>query len=227
MKASIRYVEQKFDEFNRQMFGGKLPKLPVRMSDAVTFLGMCVAKVRNLPDGRRQHHDFELRVSLRHDIPERDLEDVIIHEMIHYFIMYNELNDTAPHGELFKAMMRSINRTYGRNITISRRSTPEERTRTVEGKRKWHVIASIRFRNGKHGVKVLPRVVPKIIDYYRQVMRADEIAAVELFLHDNPFFNRYPTSAALRVHEIDASLLRENLAGAHTLSVEDGKLIQR
>lgn len=226
MKASIRYVKKKFDEFNRLMFGGKLPKLPVRMSDAVTFLGMCVAKVRTLPDGRRQHHDFELRVSLRHDIPEHDLEDVIIHEMIHYFIMYNELADTAPHGELFKAMMRSINRTYGRNITVSRRSTPEERTRTVEGKRKWHVIASIRFRNGKQGVKVLPRVVPKIIDYYNQVMRADEIAGVELFLHDNPFFNRYPTSAALRVHEIDAVLLRENLAGAHTLSVENGKLIQ-
>ncbi|MDE6682478.1 MAG: SprT-like domain-containing protein [Muribaculaceae bacterium] len=226
MKATIRYVEQKFDEFNRLMFGGKLPKLPVRMSDAVTFLGMCVAKVRTLPDGRRQHHDFELRVSLRHDIPERDLEDVIIHEMIHYFIMYNELNDTAPHGELFKAMMRSINRTYGRNITISRRSTPEERTRTVEGKRQWHVIASISFLNGKKGVKVLPRVVPKIIDYYRQVSSAPEIARVELFLHDNPFFNRYPTSAALRVHEIDTSLLHENLAGAHTLTVKNGKLIQ-
>lgn len=226
MKATIRYVEQKFDEFNRLMFGSKLPKLPVRMSDAATFLGMCVAKVRTLPDGRRQHYDFELRVSLRHDIPERDLEDVIIHEMIHYFIMYNELSDTSPHGELFKAMMRSINRTYGRNITISRRSTPEERTRTLESKRKWHVIAAIRFRNGKHGVKVLPRVVPKIIDYYRQVSAAAEIAGVDLYLHDNPFFNRYPTSAVLRVHEIDAASLCEHLNGAHTLSVENGKLIQ-
>ncbi|MDE6028223.1 MAG: SprT-like domain-containing protein [Muribaculaceae bacterium] len=227
MKATIRYVEQKFNEFNHKMFGGKLPTLPVRMSDATTFLGMCVAKIRTLPDGRRQHHDFELRVSLRHDIPERDLEDVIIHEMIHYFIMYNELVDTAPHGELFKAMMRSINRTYGRNITISRRSTPEERTQTVEGKRKWHVIAAIRFRNGKHGVKVLPRVVPKILDYHRHVGAAPEIASVELFLHDNPFFNRYPTSAAYRVHEIEESLLRSNLSGAHILIVENGKLIQR
>ncbi len=227
MHATIKYVEKKFDEFNRLIFGSRLPRLPIRMSDATTFLGMCVSKVQTLPDGRRQHHDFELRVSLRHDIPERELEDVIIHEMIHYFIMYNELVDSSPHGELFKAMMRSINRTYGRNITISRRSTPEERTRTVESKRQWHVIASIRFRDGRQGVKVLPRVVPKILDYYRHVSSAPEIADVKLFLHDNPFFNRYPTSAALRVHEIDASDLKDNLAGAHILEVKNGKLIQR
>ena len=227
MKATIKYVEKKFDEFNRQMFGGRLPKLPVRMSDAVTFLGMCVAKVRTLPDGRKEHFDFELRVSLRHDIPERDLEDVIIHEMIHYFIMYNELVDSSPHGELFKAMMRSINRTYGRNITISRRSTPEEHKQTVESKAQWHVIAAVRFRNGKHGVKVLPRVVPKILDYHGKVSAVAEIAGVDLFLHNNPFFNRYPTSAALKVHEIDKDLLSQNLAGARRLIVQNGKLIQR
>ncbi|MDE6257314.1 MAG: SprT-like domain-containing protein [Muribaculaceae bacterium] len=147
MKATIKYVENKFDEFNRQMFGGRLPKLPVRMSDAVTFLGMCVAKVRTLPDGRKEHFDFELRVSLRHDIPERDLEDVIIHEMIHYFIMYNELTDSSPHGELFKAMMHSINRTYGRNITISRRSTPKDHKHTVKNKDKCQEISTVRFPN--------------------------------------------------------------------------------
>lgn len=227
MKATIKYVERKFAEFNQRMFGGKLPPIPVRMSDATTFLGMCVAKRRTLPDGSSRHEDFELRVSLRHDIPERELEDVIIHEMIHYFIMYNELADTAPHGELFKAMMRSINRTYSRNITISRRSTPEERTATVEGKRKWHVIAAVRFSSGKHGVKVLPRVVPKILDYHRNVSAAAGIAGVELFLHDNPFFNRFPNSAALKVHEIEENLLKENLAGARRLVVENGKLIQR
>lgn len=227
MKPTIKYVENKFEEFNRRIFGGRLPKIPVRMSDAATFMGKCIAKVRKFPDGRLQHFDFELRFSVRHDIPERELEDVIIHEMIHYFIMYNGLADTAPHGEIFKAMMRSINSAYSRNITISRRSSPEEREKITDEKRKWHVIASLRFRNGKYGVKVLPRVVPKVLEYYHHASASSDIAGVELFLHDNPFFNRYPTSAVLRVHEIDVELLRENLRGAHTLSVEKGKLIQR
>ena len=44
MKATVPYIEQKFEEFNRQMFGGKLPKFSVELSDAKTFLGQCVYK---------------------------------------------------------------------------------------------------------------------------------------------------------------------------------------
>lgn len=44
MKATLPYIEQKFEEFNRQMFGGKLPKISVELSDAKTFLGQCVYK---------------------------------------------------------------------------------------------------------------------------------------------------------------------------------------
>lgn len=227
MRASIAIVQKKFDLFNRQMFGGHLPPLPIRISDAATFLGMCVAKVRTLPDGQRRHSDFELRMSMRHDIGERELEDVIIHEMIHYFIMYNELNDTSPHGEIFKAMMRSINRTYGRNITISRRITTEEKAAITSERKKWHVIAVIRFRDGRYGIKVLPRVVPKILDYHRHVSAVPEVLSVDLFLHNDPFFNRYPTSAAYKVHETDSLQLNKALVGAHILKIENGKLIQR
>ena len=228
MRASIAIVQQKFDVFNRQMFGGHLPPIPIRISDAATFLGMCVSKVRTLPDGSQRHSDFELRMSMRHDIEERELEDVIIHEMIHYFIMYNELRDTSPHGEIFKAMMRSINRTYGRNITISRRITSDEKATITSEKKRWHVIAVVKFRNGRYGVKVLPRVVPKILDYHRYLSAVPEVKSIELYLHNDPFFNRFPTSAAYKVHEIEnKDLLKENLSGAHILTVKDGKLIQR
>ena len=33
MKATVPYIEQKFEGPNRQMFGGKLPKIPVELSD--------------------------------------------------------------------------------------------------------------------------------------------------------------------------------------------------
>lgn len=39
MNATVPFIEQKFEEFSRQMFGGKLPKIPVELSDAKTFLG--------------------------------------------------------------------------------------------------------------------------------------------------------------------------------------------
>ena len=46
MKATIPYVETKFEKFNQLMFDGKLPQLPIELSDAKTFLGMCVYKKR-------------------------------------------------------------------------------------------------------------------------------------------------------------------------------------
>ena len=52
MKATIPYIEQKFEEFNQQMFAGQLPKLPIELSDAKTFLGVCAFKTRKDKDGK-------------------------------------------------------------------------------------------------------------------------------------------------------------------------------
>ncbi|MDE6866521.1 MAG: SprT-like domain-containing protein [Muribaculaceae bacterium] len=227
MRADIRYVEERFHHFNHLIFGGKLPPIPVKMSDGVSFLGMCVAKVRRHPDGREEHYDFELRMSRRFDLSEREIEDVIIHEMIHYFIMYNELADTSSHGEIFKGMMRAINKGYGRNISISRRLSAEEKVTTASSKRSWHVVAHVRMCTGAHGVKVLPRVVPKILDYYKVVSASPDVASIELFLTDNPFFNRFPVSAAYKVHPVGEEEMTLNLVKAARLIVENGKLIQR
>ncbi len=108
MKATIPYIEQKFEEFNRQIFGGKLPRIPVQLSHAKTFLGQCVYKKRRKLLGRTELYDFQLRINARIDLPERELEDIIIHEMIHYYIGYHQLKDTSAHGRLFRQLMDDI-----------------------------------------------------------------------------------------------------------------------
>lgn len=70
MKATIPYIQQKFEEFNRQMFGGKLPMLPIQLSNAKTFLGQCVYKKRRKLFGRTELYDFRLRINTRIDLPE-------------------------------------------------------------------------------------------------------------------------------------------------------------
>lgn len=37
MRPSVEYVERKFDEYNALIFGGKLPKLPFKISSARLF----------------------------------------------------------------------------------------------------------------------------------------------------------------------------------------------
>lgn len=225
MKPSVSFVEKKFRQFNTLMFGGRLPEIPVLLSDASRFVGKCEAKFRRNPDGVVEYYDFRLRMNTRLDMSERDLEDVIIHEMIHLFIMWNGLHDSSPHGKIFKALMESVNKTFGRNLTISLKPTAEQSRQLAGDKRVWHVIAVVIYRNGSVGIKVLPRVVPKIIRYHDDVSYMPDIRKVELYMHDNPWFNRYPVSSALKVYMVNESELRDKLSGASLLKIVDGRKI--
>ncbi|MBP3788173.1 MAG: SprT-like domain-containing protein [Prevotella sp.] len=226
MKATVPYIEKKFEEFNRQIFGGKLPKIPVELSDAKTFLGQCVYKKRRKPFGKAELYDFRLRINARVDLPEREVEDTIIHEMIHYYIGYNKLEDASAHGPLFLGIMNEINRKFGRNLTVSHKSTQEQREQLQDKRSRYHVIAVVSFRDGRTGIKVLPRVVRSILYYYNNVLANREIASIQLYMSNNIFFNRYPNSSALKVHFLEADEIGRQLEGAEKMAC-DGKTIKR
>lgn len=211
MKATIKYVEQRVAEFNRRMFANRLPPIPIELGDAAGYLGLFLSD--------RQKTSFKLRINTRIDMPQDALDDVIIHEMIHYFIAWSGLVDSSPHGNIFRSIMLSINASHGRNIQISgRNSSPQEQEQAVSKRPTWHVIAELEIADGTWGVKVLPRVRQKVAAYAAAVRQAPNIRSVKLYLHNNPFFNRYPTSAALKYHSIDRDTFLQNLAGAQPLN---------
>lgn len=227
MKPTVEYIEKRFKQFNKQAFAGRLPMPPVKLFDASKLLGQCHFRERTLPDGTRQRYDFSLRFNTRMDISQEVLDDVILHEMIHYFIGLHNLPDPTAHGPIFKSLMKTMNEAYGRNMSISTRLSPQESQQLVSKRRSWHVIAVISMKSGTTGVKVLPRVMPSIIRYFRQISSLSEVREVRLYLHDNPFFNRYPTSSALRIHEADARELTCNLAGAQELTIKGSQVINK
>ena len=209
------------------MFGGRLPRIPIRLSDAKTFLGQCVSRVITHPDGRREHADFELRISTRLDLPQETVDDTIIHEMIHYFIHYNGLHDLSAHGPIFRSIMQSINTAHGRHLSVSHKSTPEQRADT-NSRPRWHVIAVLRLRDPDPdhiGIKVLPRTTERVIEYYRRVSLATQVTGIELYLHNAPFFNRYPSSAALRYHPASLAEVTQHLSGARRLAIQGSTLV--
>lgn len=217
-KVTIPYVEQKFEEFNQLMFAGELPKLPIELSDAKTFLGMCVYKRRRTLWGRTEYYGFKLRINTRIDLPEAEVEDIIIHEMIHYYIGYNKIVDTSAHGQVFRQMMNTINERYGRHIRISHKPNKEQKEQLYGTKQRWRVVAYVTFKDGQTGVKVLPRIKDKIANYYCVVSRESRVESVKLYMTNNPYFNRYPNSSALRVHYIDKAEAEKQLEGAERIS---------
>lgn len=49
----------------------------------------------------------------------KEIDDTLVHEMIHQYIFQNDLPDTSTHGRLFKDFMQRINETFPQELKIS------------------------------------------------------------------------------------------------------------
>lgn len=214
MEITISYIQNKFLKFNHMIFGDQLPMLPIRLSNAKTFMGQCCFKKKRTLTGKIKNYDFVLRINTRIDLPETDLEDIIIHEMIHYYIGYNQLHDTSSHGQLFRKMMAEINQKFGRHITISHKLTKAQKEQSHSSRQTWHVVALVKFTDGQMGVKVLPRILQRITHYYKTVLTANQVADIELYMSCDIFFNRFPCSSALNYCRHDEAEVRQHLKDA-------------
>ena len=200
-KATIEYIQNRFDAFNARFFGGHLPPLPIKLSHAKGFLGKVTytRRKQGLFSGYR-NEAFVLRINARIDLPEQLIEDTILHEMIHYFIAVNQLHDTATHGELFRREMKRINEEGNRHITISHRLNEEQQAQAIIHKER--AVAIVSFSDGKTGIKVVPNQERHMRLWERAAMRRFAIDRIEWIKTDNDFFARYPSSMAVRVYLI-------------------------
>ena len=229
MKATLPYINKKFDEFNRLMFAGRLPKIPIELCNAKTYLGICRYKSRVGKDGKNEKYDFRLCISTRFDLPEVEIEDTIIHEMIHYYIGVNQMVDTSAHGTLFLQLMNEINQRFDRHLTISHKSTREQSEKLVDTTPRWHVVAIVRFKNGKFGVKVIPRIVERILSYYKAFHASKDVEMLDFYMSSDPYFNRYPNSGALNAILADEREVMAKLQNAHKIECDgtNVKVIQK
>jgi len=225
MKPSLQYVKNKFREYNQLCFNGMLPEIPIELSDAKGFIGVCRYKKRHLEDGSVELYDFRLSINTRIDLPEEEIEDTIIHEMIHYFIGLNRLEDSSTHGPMFQHLMKSINEKYGRHISISHKGTKEEVEQAIDKRAKWHVIAVVSFYGGRQGIKVLPRIVERILAYDKGMSAGQGVDRIDYYMSNDPFFNRFSNSAALNVYDIPKDDLNIHINGARSIKVTENRVI--
>lgn len=235
MQKSREYFVKKFNKFNTLIFNDKLPLPVIILSDAATFLGKCSYRTHRLSDGRIAKSEFRLRFSIRHSMSEDMWEDVVIHEMIHYYIAYCGITDSSSHGPVFRNIMNDINLRFNRNISISHRNVlsreinsgdgdiagsnnpdikPESAAVITESRRRIIVVARLEFHNGDTALKVLPKVGTTIHKYCRTWIRQKDVSNIKLYVSDNIFFNRYPSSGALKAYPCNKEILDKALADA-------------
>ena len=203
MTPTVEYIQARFDAYNGRYFGGALPPIPIKLSHAKGFLGKVtfVRRKQGLFSGYR-NEDFVLRINARIDLPEKLIEDTILHEMIHYYIAVNNLRDTSTHGGLFRSEMARIN-ADGHHITISHRLTDEQRAQATVHKKR--TVAIVHFEDGKTGVKVVPTHAQHIRRWHEMAMRRFPIRSIEWMESDDDFYARFPSSMAMRIYLIPES----------------------
>lgn len=213
MIVSLPYVQERFDFYNALCFESKLPPVQMKLSRARTFLGKCEYKKRRKPFSTKvQHSDFVLKFSTSFDLPQDELDDVIIHEMIHYYIAYSGIRDSSAHGPVFRSYMDRINSRYGRHITVSRKVRPLE----VESKRssggRQYVVCVSQFPDGERGITVCASTRVAYIN--RMLPRCYSIVKRSWYVSDSEVFSRYPRSIKARIYRISQQDLDRALEGA-------------
>jgi hypothetical protein len=158
----------------------------------------------------------KLKLSDVWDLPQSELEDIVIHEMIHYFILLHNLKDSSPHGNIFKSLMHSINANHGRNITINRKLTGNDRIAFKAVKVSERIVVVADMPDGKLGVKIIPNNPERIKLFCSKLERSS--IKYSLYKSSNSFFAQFPSSVALRFIIVEAELLQTALLQAQKIS---------
>ena len=118
MRLDLQFLKDNFDRFNKEYFEGKLPRPKFAIGKARMVLGSLNYK-RKITIFGTKRYDYTIRLSSYYDQDEQGYLNVLLHEMIHYYIDYNRISDTSVHGIVFRKMMNQLNRNYGWKITVS------------------------------------------------------------------------------------------------------------
>ncbi len=216
MKMTVAYASERFAHFNALCFGDALPDVPIVLTRATTFLGKVRYRRERRIFGHPRNVDFQIRLSSEFDLPADEWDDVIIHEMIHFYIARNNLRDTSTHGTVFRGMMDEINRKYGRHITVSHRTSPGTPSPRMMRER-LHCICVSTFPDGTEGITVCSETMAPRID--RELPRNYHLAARRWYVSNDLYFNRFPHSRLPRIYKIAAPGFLEHIASASPMSL--------
>ena len=209
MTITPQYIKSQFELFNGQYFGSQLPLPRFEVSDARTYLGQFgFRRVRKAPLGQAKPTDFVIKISRHYDISERQVQNVLLHEMIHYYIAFKGIRDTSPHGQAFKSLMHTLNSRHGWDITVSSRRAPaKEGGRPTLRKR---LVLAVTMNDGGHFLSVVNPAYRATLD--SQARQESIIACHRWIESDDQFFHNFPTVRSLRGCKVDKATFDEKVA---------------
>ncbi len=198
MRATLDFLENRYYIYNRDIFHNELPRPQMHISSARSFMGQFKVERQHRILGKSQE-SYHLTLSDRYDLEESTLEDVVIHEMIHFLIHYKKIKDTSSHGMYFRNLMNEINKRFGRHITVSHRCTKKELE--SDDAKAHSIVCLCTMIDGRQLVCRVSQ--SKVFEIHHAFQEWDKVAKEEWYWVYGSYFNRYRRVLTPRLFSVD------------------------
>lgn len=118
----------------------------------------------------------------------KDIDDTLVHEMIHQYIIQNNLPDTSTHGNLFRDFMQRINAAFPDELGIS---IIGKELHVMKGPgTKTHKLILVWMKNGECWCcKIMTSRFPLFINYMKRITSSPETNIKDyLFCESNDMY---------------------------------------
>ena len=108
-------LQSLYHKYNIEYFNNELPDIPIEIRSIKAG-----AQVEATQNSMTQKFTLKkLVMSSKYKYTEERLKNVMVHEQIHIYLMYNQSRDTSMHGVYFQRKMRELNARGGVTIGIN------------------------------------------------------------------------------------------------------------
>ena len=153
MIPTVAFIQRMFNVFNARFFDNQLPHIEIKLCKTKRIFGKFVyikGGYRDLP--------VRIEISQYFDYPQKNVEEVLIHEMIHYYLCVNNIREKDPHGLYFMAVANGINKASDYNITA--RYIGEKTNINRKSPKLYHFV-TFNYNNNRYFSRVSKNMVEK------------------------------------------------------------------
>lgn len=114
MIATIENMSEKFREYNKLYFNNSLPLPKFEIMHTYKESGYFMFQKEK---GKSRIKYKKIFMTDYFDFTEEMYRNILVHEMIHYYIAFNHIEDDDAHGKEFTKIANELNTKYGLKIT--------------------------------------------------------------------------------------------------------------
>ncbi len=195
MELTVAYLREQFNVFNKLYFNSELPEPRLVVSNSRSRLGQFETSASLF-----KRRTFCIRVSDYFDVEEREYQNVLLHEMIHYYIAFKKIRDTSSHGREFRRMMHWLNEEHGWHISVSTR-TKDWPVADRNKKVKTRYVMALQTVDFRYFLSVVHHDYVRYVD--KLAKQSVFVQSHEWFVSQDEYFADFPQTRSLRGRRVD------------------------